>query len=251
MEEVDTAVRQEELVFHTLGSQKSSIDENQITSESWIEHEDDLTFETVCGIDQRQKVLATKQMPYMAICKLYMQAPNGLNYVGSGWLTAPDRLYTAGHCVYNQGSGGWKSRIIVVPGKSGLSEPYGRYEAVEVMAVRAWIDSASTRYDMGAIKLNKPVVHGQFITPAVEDPNVAEVCGYPADRDNGIFQYRMSDNLIKNEGRFYYQADTFGGQSGSPLLRNRSTAVGIHNYGGCPNKSSDLYQEFIDGVAHW
>lgn len=251
MKDFDTAVRQEELVFHKLHDENASIDEKHITSESWIEHEDDLTFETVCGIDQRQKVLATKQMPYMAICKLYMKAENGLNYVGSGWLVARDRLYTAGHCVYNKGTGGWKTKIIVVPGKSGLSEPYGRYEAVELMATRGWIDEASPRYDMGAIKLNRMVAHDQFITPAIEDPNVAEICGYPADRDNGIFQYKMSDNLVKENGRFLYQADTFGGQSGSPLLRNRSTAVGIHNYGGCPNKSSDLYQEFIDGVAHW
>ena len=248
----DTSVTtQEELVFHKLTEDQSEINEGEITSESWIEHDEDLTAETVCGIDQRQKVVATLQLPYMAICKLYMKAPNGLNYVGSGWLVAGDRLYTAGHCVYNKGSGGWKSSIIVIPGKSGLSEPYGRYEAIEVMATRGWIEDASTRYDMGAIKLNKSVSHDSFITPSMEDPNIGEICGYPGDRDNGIFQYRMTDNLVKKAGRFFYQADTFGGQSGSPLLRNRTIGVGIHNYGGCPNKSSDLYQEFIDGVASW
>lgn len=253
MEKVQTPVKQEQLVFHSLKSTKEEIDESQITSENWIERDEDLTIESVCGIDQRQKVLATRQMPNMAICKLYMQAPNGLNYVGSGWLVGPDRLITAGHCVYNAGSGGWKSKIIVIPGKSGLTEPYGRYDAIELMATRGgWIEETSVRYDMGAIKLNTAVTHNGFLIPTVEDSNTGEICGYPADRDNGIFQYRMSDNLTNHAGRFYYQADTFGGQSGSPpLLKNRGVAIGIHNYGGCPNKSSDLYQSFIDGVYNW
>lgn len=251
MENLSIAEKQQELVFHKLTEVESEINEKEITSESWIEHDEVLTAETVCGIDQRQKVVATLQLPYMAICKLYMKAINGLNYVGSGWLIAGDRLYTAGHCVYSQGSGGWKSSIIVIPGKSGLSEPYGRYKAIEVMATKGWIENGSARYDMGAIKLNKTVNHDSFITPSMDDPNSGEICGYPADRDNGIFQYRMTDNLVKEAGRFFYQADTFGGQSGSPLLRNRTTGVGIHNYGGCPNKSSDLYQEFIDAVANW
>ncbi len=251
MAEVVTPQLEEELIFHQLNDEKQPIDEKEITLQSWIERDEDLSNESVCGIDQRQKVLATLQMPYMAICKLYMKAKNGLNYVGSGWLVAGDRLYTAGHCVYNKSSGGWKTSIIVIPGKCGFSEPYGRYEATELMATRGWIDDVSPRYDMGAIKLDRPVCHNSFITPAMEDPNIAEICGYPADRDNGIFQYKMSDNLVKEHGRFLYQADTFGGQSGSPLLRNRCVGVGIHNYGGCPNKSSDLYQEFIDGVANW
>ena len=251
MGDVITTEIEKELVFHKLVDENQEINEKEITSESWIERNEDLTNETVCGIDQRQKVLATQQMPYMAICKLYMKAKNGLNYVGSGWLVAGNILYTAGHCVYNKSSGGWKSSIIVIPGKCGMSEPYGRYEAIELMATKGWIDNASPRYDMGAIKLSKVVNHNSFITPAMEDPNIAEICGYPADRDNGLFQYKMSDNLVKENGRFLYQADTFGGQSGSPLLRNRCIGVGIHNYGGCPNKSSDLYQEFIDGVANW
>ncbi len=251
MENLTIAERQEELVFHKLAQVENEIDEKEITIQSWIERDEDLTNESVCGIDQRQKILGTLQLPHMAICKLYMKAKNGLNYVGSGWLVAGNRLYTAGHCVYSESSGGWKSSIIAIPGKSGLSEPYGRYEAVELMATKGWIENTSPRYDMGAIKLSKSVSHNSFISPSIEDPNIGEVCGYPADRDNGIFQYRMSDNLVKDSGRFFYQADTFGGQSGSPLLRNRCTGVGIHNYGGCPNKSSDLYQEFIDAVANW
>lgn len=239
-----------DLVFHTIEDKDILIEEDQITREMWLD-EDDLNQESLCGADERKKVIATQQMPYMAICKLYMKAPNGLNYVGSGWLVFGDRLYTAGHCVYSHNSGGWKSSIIVIPGLSGKIEPYGRYEAVELMATNGWIEDRSTRYDMGAIKLDRPVSHKSFIRPELNDVNMGEICGYPADRDNGLFQYKMTDSLSKQSGRFFYQADTFGGQSGCPLLKNRTTAIGIHNYGGCPNKSSDLYNEFITGVNNW
>jgi len=99
--------------------------------------------------------------------------------------------------------------------------------------------------------LKSKVTHDSFLIPSLEDASVGQVCGYPADRDNGIFQYKMEDNLSKINGRFYYELDTYGGQSGSPLLKSKYVAIGIHNYGGCPNKSSDLYQEFIDGVNQW
>jgi len=239
------------LVFHKISGNENKINESEITRENWIESENELTAESLCGMDERQKVVSTNQLPYIAICKLYMKASNGRTYVGSGWLVSGDKLYTAGHCVFGHNTGGWKESIIVIPAKSGMSEPYGRYKAISVAATKGWIDNKSTRYDMGAIKLDKPVTFNEFITPSIEDSNYGEICGYPGDRDNGLFQYRMTDNLVKKSGRFYYDADTFGGQSGGALLKNRAVAIGIHNYGGCPNKSSDLYESFINEVANW
>jgi len=246
-----TESQMQQLLFHASSGAIEEVDESEITHKNWIVSPENVRAESICGIDQRQKVVATSQLPNIAICKLYMRAPNGRTYVGSGWLVANDRLYTAGHCVYSESAGGWMESIIVIPAKSGLSEPYGRYHAMGLSATRGWVEDGSVRYDMGAIKLDKPVTHNSFITPCLDDPSAGEVCGYPADRDSGIFQYRMSDTLLKQSGRFLYQADTFGGQSGCPLLKNRSHGIGIHNYGGCPNSSSDLYQGFIDGIINW
>jgi len=246
-----TETELKELVFHSLSNEKIEIDESEFIFKKRIDPLQNLLRESICGIDQRQKVIATEQMPYMAICKLYLKAKNGSTYVGSGWLVGANRLFTAGHCVFDKESGGWFDSITVIPGKSGLSEPYGRYTAIEVLATRGWIENDSVRYDMGAIKLDKNVSHNNFITPENNDSNFGEVCGYPGDRDNGLFQYKMSDSLAKFNGRFFYEADTFGGQSGGVILKNRSVGIGIHNYGGCPNKASDLYTEFINGVANW
>ncbi|MCL6265959.1 trypsin-like serine peptidase [Flagellimonas myxillae] len=240
-----------ELIYHELNVKSESIDETEIMLEYWIESEEELADYSRCGIDQRQKVVGTNMLPYNAICKLYTKGKNGKTYVGSGWLVSGTKLYTAGHCVFSKKSGGWKEKIIVIPGKSGLLEPYGRFEAVSVCATKGWIDNGSARYDMGAIKLNAPVPLDEFLKPVIDDSDDGEVCGYPADRDRGMFQYKMRESLTKKGGRFYYEIDTYGGQSGCPLLKNRSEGIGIHNYGGCPNKSSDLYEEFIQEVANW
>ena len=246
-----TEKQSQELLFADVQGNSSEYNEAEITPKYYRLPTDEITLESVCEGDSRVKVTATTTMPYKAICKLYMKAPSGKNYIGSGWLTHQNKLYTAGHCVFDRESNGWMKSIIVVPALSGLTEPYGRYDAISLTATRGWVENGSPRYDMGAIKLASNVTHTDVFTPSLGDPNRGEVCGYPADRDTGIFQYRMEDLLMKAEGQFKYTLDTFGGQSGSPLLQNRTVAVGIHNYGGCPNSASDLYQSFIDTVNQW
>ncbi len=246
-----TEAQAQELEFSQVDGDPLEYNEGEITPRYLVSEPEGVTAESVCGIDSRVKVTATSVMPYKAICKLYMKSPSGKNYIGTGWLTHQNKLYTAGHCVYDRDMMAWMESIIVVPGKSGLNEPYARYYASDLSATRGWIENGSHRYDMGAIKLSSNVSHNDVLLPTLADPSTGEVCGYPADRDTGIFQYKMADTLSKNGGQFKYLVDTFGGQSGSPLLQNRIKAVGIHNYGGCPNSSSDLYQGFIDGINNW
>jgi len=246
-----------ELVSHTITGDTREYDFQSIIPKPWAKlnvHNtsvpDEETRETVCGIDERVKVMNTRVMPNQAICKLYMRTTTSKNYVGSGFLTHDDKVVTAGHCVYDHDEGGWMDSIIVVPAKNGVSTPYGQYNAVRIAAVRAWTDSRSVRYDMGVIKLNAKVTHSGRISMNLANSDRVTVCGYPADRDLGIFQYRMEDIIEKtNDGRLYYHIDTYGGQSGCPVLKNSNTSIAIHNYGGCPNKASDFYQQFIDEVT--
>lgn len=250
-----TEQQAQELIFQDTQGDPVEFNESEIISKFSRLPNAKITPESVCGPDGRVKVTATIAMPYKAICKLYMKGSSGGNYIGTGWLTHRNKLYTAGHCVYErdlQGRAiGWMTSIIVVPALSGLTEPYGRYQAVAITATRGWVEGGNHRYDMGAIKLSSSVSHSDLIKPSLGDPNRGEVCGYAGDRDTGIFQYRMEHSLVKVGGQFKYEIDTFGGQSGSPLLQNSVIAVGIHNYGGCPNAASDLYQSFIDTIDVW
>ena len=210
-----------------------------------------VTAASICGPDQRIKVTDTSALPFKAICKLFMRAPNGRQLVGTGWLTHANKLITAGHCVFDVEEGGWMDSITVVPGMSGHDRPFGRFAAQDVVACGAWLDHRSRRFDVGAIKLSGGVRHQDFLTPSLQDSDNVTVCGYAGDLDTGIFQYRMSHPASKVDGRFYYSIDTFGGQSGAPVLKNSDTAIGIHNYGGCPNSGSDLFEELIAFVNAW
>lgn len=236
------------LVVHDCSGNTADYDFNNIIPKYFTLRQNQ---ESICEVDDRVKVIDTSVMPYKAICKLYMQSASGRNYVGTGWLTHSNKLYTAGHCVYDHDEGGWMKSIIIVPGKSGNSEPFGRYTAVSMLATNGWINNKSERYDMGAIKLSSNLSHNNYLTPSLADANSAVVCGYPADRDTGIFQYKMMGSVTKTNDRFFYKVDTFGGQSGCPILENNSLVMGIHNYGGCDNSGSDLYKEFLDGVSGW
>ncbi|MDJ0719384.1 MAG: trypsin-like serine protease [Prochloraceae cyanobacterium] len=247
MPEKDSKV-QEKLITQKTEGDSSRYDFNNITPKFFILEQ---TQESVCGLDNRIKVTNTASLPFKAICKLYMKAANGKNFIGTGWLTHANKLYTAGHCVYDHDEGGWMDSIIVVPAKSGNSEPFGRYTSSDLVAANGWINDRSKRYDVGAIKLSSNVSHSDFLNPSISDSDAATVCGYPGDRDTGIFQYKMRDSIQKRDGRFFYQIDTFGGQSGGPVLRNNGIAIGIHNYGGCDNSASDLYQGLIDFVEEW
>lgn len=238
-----------ELVEQNLSTDTDDYDFENITPRFFTD--DEMQAESWCGPDDRTKQIDTLALPYKAICKLYMKAANGKNLIGTGFLTHRNKLYTAGHCVFDHDRGGWMQSIIVVPGKSGVREPFGRYTAERAFAASEWVSSRSVRNDMGAIRLSSHVSHSDTISVTTADANEATVCGYPGDRDTGIFQYRMRDMVRKQGGRFFYQIDTFGGQSGAPLLKNSEVAIGIHNYGGCDNKASDLTQDFIDRVDIW
>lgn len=244
MNQVDKA----SLVTHRCVGDGSDYDFENIVPTYYILEQDQ---ESICVYDDRSKVTFTKALPFKAICKLHMKAADGTNLIGTGWLTHGNKLYTAGHCVYSHKWGGWMISIIVVPGQSGLLKPYGEYTATELLTTRGWRDKKSKRYDMGAIKLASNVDHSDFLVPTLSDTDIATVCGYPSDRDTGKFQYKMQDTVRNEQGRFFYKIDTFGGQSGSPLLKNSSVAIGIHNYGGCENSGSDLYEDFIEFVEDW
>ena len=145
-----------ELIFRTLKEKQSLENDVEITERYHINETDQ---ESVCGMDNRRKVTSTIGLPYAAICKLYMTAENGNVYIGTAWLTHGNKLYTAGHNLYDDKKKEWMKSITVVPAMSGLTEPYGRYEAAEVMVKKGWMERGSKRFDMGAIKLNTNVSH--------------------------------------------------------------------------------------------
>ena len=207
--------KHEDLVYYECASDAEKFDFDNISPKFRILETDQ---ESVCGLDNRTKVTGTRALPFKAICKLYIKARNGRNFIGTGWLTHANKLYTAGHCVYDEDEGGWAQSIIVVPGLSGHMEPYGRYTSSHLVTTQAWINEGSRRYDMGAIKISGTVSHNDFITPMLRNADAADVCGYPGDREQGIFQFHMAGNVLHANGVFRYQIDIIWRSEWSPVI---------------------------------
>ena len=168
---------------------------------------------------------------------------------------------TAGHCVYSHGAGGWAQRIEVVPGMDSSRRPYGSLVGTSFRSVRGWTRERNPDYDYGAIILpNNSLGNrvGWFGFAVLSDSSLRELLvnnsGYPGDKPVGTQWYNAGRVTRTTSRRLFYMLDTAGGQSGSPTWRlrdNKRHAVGIHAYGGCPNKSTRITREVFDNMKTW
>jgi glutamyl endopeptidase len=199
------------------------------------------TIESVIGTDSRVRVTPTTSYPARAIGLINR---NGSLHC-TGWLISRDTILTAGHCVHTGGSSGsWYSGLTFRAGSDGNTAPYGTCSPRGTWALNGWVNSRDTRYDAGIIKLNCTVGStvgwfGMWWQSASLNGLSTTVQGYPGDKPST--QWRSRDFVRATETeKIYYQNDTVGGQSGSPVYQNRASgssfcvgvcAMAIHTNG--------------------
>jgi glutamyl endopeptidase len=222
--------------------------------------------EAIIGNDDRVKVarefLSTN--PWRQICALRIRSKSGQMYVGSGWYIAPKTLATAGHCVYLQDDGGWAASIEVIPAKFGDAQPFGSVRATRFAAVDGWTIRSQRDFDYGAIILDDDAAGrqvGNFEVRAFDDGEinnvVAKISGYPADLERAQFQYFHERPVQRvTSTRLFYDIDTFGGQSGSPIWEDTQehgvVAIGIHTNGGVTsNSGTRINSDVLDNLISW
>jgi len=187
----------------------------------------------------RKKVPKSKLhvFPYNVICKLFITyQPH--TYIGTGFLIDHETILTAGHCVYYKGL--WASSITVVPGMNGREKPFGEFYASKLITPRDWTKNSKADLDFALVKLSQKITHlKEFLSLAnnIDNFDVKDdvvICGYPSDLESGYYLYQdrgKIDKLVVNQ--LFYDVDTNGGQSGSPIYNNsKGCVIGIHNYGG-------------------
>ena len=194
----------------------------------------------VFGADDRRRVPDNRAAPWRRICALRIRGAGGW-LAGTGWLISPRIVITAGHCVFLPDENAWAREIIVIPALDGTNEPLASARAERFYATSGWMRSARPDCDYGAILVPRPgfVSAGAFEFAALPDAALrrarARICGYPADLEDATHPYfhgRVIDRLAPHE--LYYETDTFGGQSGSPIwIRDgaKDVVVGIHTTG--------------------
>lgn len=215
--------------------------------------------ESVCDIDNREKIPNTTIAPWKFICRLYITTKDNAKYVASGFFIGRRCIITNGHVVYIHNRGGWVKEITVVPGQNADNAPYGGQKTTNFVTVKGWTSQQNADYDYGAVFLSDDTlfnrVRGYMGFQILNSSMLINNSGYPADKEPKGTQWFNAGPVTRlSDRRFFYLIDTFGGQSGSPVWvqngANRYT-VGVHAHGGCPNKAVRTIRDVANNWNTW
>lgn len=219
--------------------------------------------ESVCGRDNRIQITATTRIPWRMICQLIITRRDGRKVRCTGWFISPRTVMTAGHCVYSHsGQRGWARSIEVIPGMNGRSRPFGSAVGTSFRSVKGWTKGRKPSHDYGCIILPRNAALGRRtgwwgfarLSSASLRRLLVNNCGYAGDKPFGTQWYNAGRITRVTKRRLYYMLDTAGGHSGCPTWRYRRGkrhVVGIHAYGGCPNKSTRISKPVFNNMKRW
>jgi len=167
----------------------------------------------------------------------------------------------AGHCVYSHGARGWAREIQVIPGMDASRRPFGSQIGRSFRSVRGWTRGRKPTHDYGAIILPNNTLGNRvgwfgfaYLSTSSLRNLLINNAGYAGDKPFGTFWFNAGRITRVTSRRLYYMIDTYGGHSGSPVwrLKNRKRhAVGVHAYGGCPNKSTRIVKPVFNNMKAW
>lgn len=219
--------------------------------------------EVIIGTDNRVRITQTTIFPWRAICALRITARDNTYWYGTGWLVSPRTVITAGHCVYLHAHGGWPRKIEVIPGMNGAARPYNSYTGTTFRSVAGWVNDKKREYDYGAIILppqSRPGDSTGVFGFAVKNDayllsSYLNLSGYPLDK-GGDQQWFMALKAKSAAPRvIYYEIDTMGGQSGSPVwvkVGTKRHAVGIHTNGHITgNSATRIVTPVFNNIQSW
>ncbi len=188
---------------------------------------------SIIGGDERTQTADTTRFPWRAIATV-----DSASTQCSGWMVGPDLLLTAGHCVYDYT--GFVRDLVVVPGRDGDREPFGRCGAVRAYTMRAFAETGEKGGDWGLVELDCQVGEqtGWFGLRAAGSDVAGQtvvVAGYPIDRPKDT-QWWSSDRIRSvYPDQLSYGGDTYAGESGSPAYLVDGPCVpcvvAVHAYG--------------------
>ncbi len=269
-------------VFHP--SRPSPMESEDISSNTSDNNDDGgISPNAIIGGEDRVRVTNTKAAPYQYTCYMYSVYKNGdTSGVYSGFMIGPKTAVTAAHCVYN----GTKTldHIVVIPGKNGSTEPYGRANSTKVAITDEYVSGGNEADDWAVLELNWNIgyqskypalkyKHGSYVGTSVENT------GYPA-KYNCSVQNDSATRMISGKGTIRYSEendpfgygrgilrgdwDASGGNSGGPVFAyypdTGYTVIGIltagstndgdsYNSNSCYTEvtriSSDMYEIFM------
>eukprot|EP00008_Paramoeba_atlantica_P006009 CAMPEP_0201483968 /NCGR_PEP_ID=MMETSP0151_2-20130828/8156_1 /ASSEMBLY_ACC=CAM_ASM_000257 /TAXON_ID=200890 /ORGANISM="Paramoeba atlantica, Strain 621/1 / CCAP 1560/9" /LENGTH=412 /DNA_ID=CAMNT_0047867371 /DNA_START=67 /DNA_END=1301 /DNA_ORIENTATION=+ len=147
-------------------------------------------------------------------------------------------IWTAGHCLYEQATETYSSKVLFSPGYYDGNSPYGQFTANEIFVPDKWIDLSDRRarsYDYGVLGLTKDVQSAvKSSLPLVVDlsPSTTEYqsVGYPAvDPFNGKYAHICISNMCARDQTTFpdpspvgISCDATQGSSGGPFMEEKT-----------------------------
>ena len=199
--------------------------------------------QSILGTNDRRVEIAEPEMyPWRMICSLEMMSASGNRYLGTGWIAGPKLIITAAHCVYDKSDGGWVTSVKVFPGRSETTSPEKFFTSTNFRAPKKWVDDEDENCDYGAILLEEDIgsILGYFSIGCQSDDfltnSMVNISGYPGSRAGEIQLHHANRILKVSSSKIYYDVDTEGGQSGSPIWvyeeeNHIPMVVGVHSSG--------------------
>ncbi|MCL1807517.1 MAG: trypsin-like peptidase domain-containing protein [Oscillospiraceae bacterium] len=194
---------------------------------------------TIIGNDDRTRVTNTAAFPFCAIVHVETTWPNGEVANGSGFMWTDRVVITAGHVVYDSSRGGWAKSIRVWPGRDGTTIRSGPHNGWWAHAGGGFVSSGKQDEDYGVIELSTAPDVGAFGMSVESNSTLnslfVTVAGYPSPVPTGQTARTMwqhsGNTTSPTTSKIFYPIDTTTGQSGSPVYKSGSYAVGIHAHG--------------------
>lgn len=201
------------------------------------------TYKIIGDSDTRTRVTNVTSSPYYAIAFLLVTNQNGTITSGTGFMINDSCMATAAHVVDGA------QKVEVYFGVDGIDYEY-KYIADSWAYCASYPTSNSTADDWAVIEFTQNVASrtGHFLVGytsydyQLHTMNFT-VCGFPGDKkvpnSNGIcgnerYMYKDSSAIYSYSNEVLsYVADTWSGQSGSPIYNSQTyTVYGIHCVGG-------------------
>tara|TARA_B000000565_G_scaffold9882_1_gene7474 strand:- start:813 stop:1514 length:702 start_codon:yes stop_codon:yes gene_type:complete len=205
-------------------------------------------------------VSSVEDQPYNWIGRLtisYLIDDMLYNYLGTAFLIDSRFAVTAGHCLYSRKKDIDGQLPSVVDGRlpENITLDLGLNGTHSILSVEAsnyafhpnWKEGdreKASQYDIGIVCFPEGIHQDEqnfFIPTTLDDDrlkgNICRVTGYPSDLDNAMHMYSMKGRITEVEKHhLYYEIDTYGGQSGSPIWRfckdqKVHETYGVHAYG--------------------
>jgi putative chitinase len=219
--------------------------------------------------DTRVVVPITTSLPARAVVQIaFRRGPSKQMQGCTGTMVSRNVVLTAGHCVHGGGGGGnWHHDFVIVPARNAAVAPFGVCKATHLFSVQGWIEAETPEegrlHDLGAIRLDCNVgdqtgwlATGVLLEGAAGQP--VKIHGYPCDKTPAARQWRSDGSIeIITPTKIFYQNDTYGCMSGSPVLSGvGDTLVAVHTnglHGSAPwnsyNAATRLSEDFIGSLG--